>query len=67
VVEEPLLHFTSGYVQRAADILPKQGSRHPWKVHQNYIKDIGTLRRGPIEDGVLEFGRAASPASGAPA
>ena len=56
VVEESFLGFTSGYVVRALDLLPKQGSRRPWKVYQNYFLDALTLRFGRIDDGVLEFG-----------
>jgi cation diffusion facilitator CzcD-associated flavoprotein CzcO len=55
----PALDFNSGYVLRALDELPKQGSKLPWKLHQNYIRDISMLRYGKIEDGTLEFaGRA---------
>jgi cation diffusion facilitator CzcD-associated flavoprotein CzcO len=53
--EEPILDFNSGYVQRAASLLPKQGSKHPWKLYQNYIFDIVTLRYAPVDDGTLEF------------
>jgi monooxygenase len=28
----------SGYMQRAKDIVPRQGSKHPWKVLMNYKK-----------------------------
>jgi monooxygenase len=52
---EPFLDFTSGYVQRALDSLPKQGSKAPWKLHQNYALDIVTLRFGKVADGVMEF------------
>ncbi len=47
VVPEPAIDFTSGYVKRALDTLPKQGSKHPWRLHQNYIKDLphAPLRR----------------------
>ena len=38
---QPFLSFTSGYVQRARDILPQQGDRPPWQVHQSYIADGG--------------------------
>ena len=38
---EPFLDFTSGYVQRALAHLPKQGSAKPWKLNQNYAKDLG--------------------------
>jgi cation diffusion facilitator CzcD-associated flavoprotein CzcO len=60
VEEVPFLDFTSGYVERARDILPKQGSKAPWKVHQNYALDIATLRYGGLEDGVMEFRRRGS-------
>ncbi|SPR96108.1 flavin-containing monooxygenase [Cupriavidus taiwanensis] len=52
----PFLDFTSGYVQRAAGVLPRQGDRKPWRVHQNYFKDLLTIRHGRIADGVLQFG-----------
>ncbi len=58
VEEEPLINFSSGYVQRAVDALPKQGSKHPWKLYQNYALDLMTLRHAKLEDGVLSFGRA---------
>ncbi len=59
IADEPLLNFTSGYVRRAEGVLPRQGTKTPWKVHQNYLLDMLTLRFGRIEDGVLEFARAA--------
>jgi monooxygenase len=52
---EPLLNFTSGYVRRAEAVLPRQGSKAPWRVYQNYLLDMLALRYGAIEDGVLEF------------
>jgi cation diffusion facilitator CzcD-associated flavoprotein CzcO len=55
VEPEPFLHFTSGYVLRADGILPRQGSRKPWRVYQNYLQDMFTIRYGRIADGVLEF------------
>ena len=36
----PWLDFTSGYVQRAMEKFPKQGTKAPWKVHQNYALDL---------------------------
>ncbi|MBC7414951.1 MAG: NAD(P)/FAD-dependent oxidoreductase [Herminiimonas sp.] len=56
VQPQPFLSFTSGYVQRAKDILPRQGSRAPWQVHQNYFKDMSAMRFGRIADGVMHFG-----------
>jgi monooxygenase len=53
--EEPVLDFTSGYVQRALPTLPKQGDRAPWRLYQNYVKDLVTLRHGRVDDPALEF------------
>ena len=47
--------LASGYIQRAAGQLPRQGSRAPWQMAQDYLRDIPVMRRGVIEDGVLEF------------
>jgi len=47
--------LSSGYVQRAADLLPGQGTEPPWKLHQNYFKDILMLRHGSLEDEAMEF------------
>jgi cyclohexanone monooxygenase len=58
VTPQPFLSFTSGYVQRALAILPKQGSRRPWQVYQNYLLDLFTIRYGRIDDGVMQFGTA---------
>jgi monooxygenase len=55
VTEQPLLNFTSGYVLRSLDEFPKQGSKEPWKLRQNYFFDIRTIRRGPIDDGAMRF------------
>ena len=57
VAPAPFLDFTSGYVQRAAAMLPKQGHRRPWKLHQNYVLDLLTLRLGKLADGVMAFAR----------
>jgi monooxygenase len=45
-----LLDFSSGYVTRAASILPRQGTRHPWRLRQNYLRDLLMLRFGPVAD-----------------
>ena len=51
----PVVDFNSGYIQRAIQTLPSQGSKHPWKLHQNYVKDLRMLRHGNLEDGTMEF------------
>ncbi|QAY79978.1 NAD(P)/FAD-dependent oxidoreductase [Sphingosinicella sp. BN140058] len=55
MAREPLLDFTSGYVQRASAIMPKQGPRAPWRVHQNYLLDFAALRLRPVADEAMEF------------
>ena len=57
VEEEPIMDFTSGYVLRALDKLPKQGSREPWRLRQNYLVDLRSIKRAPIDDGVLALRR----------
>ncbi|HEX8064877.1 MAG TPA: NAD(P)/FAD-dependent oxidoreductase [Allosphingosinicella sp.] len=55
VEEVPFLDFSSGYVQRALDILPKQGSKKPWKLYQNYALDMISLKFASVEDDVIRF------------
>ena len=55
ITPEPPVDFSSGYIQRAMESLPKQGSKLPWRVNQNYIKDIRMFRYGQIDDGTMEF------------
>jgi cation diffusion facilitator CzcD-associated flavoprotein CzcO len=52
---EPALGLTSGYVLRGLSSLPRQGKRPPWKLYQNYIFDLVTLRCTPVADGTMEF------------
>src|SRR3954447_20837119 len=55
VTEEPILDFNAGYVLRALDKLPKQGSKEPWKLRQNYIVDTRAIRHSPLDDGAMQF------------
>lgn len=54
---EPVVDLTSGYIQRAAGVLPKQGTKKPWKSYQNYARDFATFRFGPLADGAMQFER----------
>ena len=54
----PFLDFTSGYVTRAMEKFPKQGDRHPWKLYQNYAKDLVTLKYGSV-DAEMDFSNPA--------
>jgi cation diffusion facilitator CzcD-associated flavoprotein CzcO len=55
VQPEPWVDFSSGYFQRAMDHFPKQGSKKPWRLYQNYVRDLLALRWSALEDGVLQF------------
>jgi cation diffusion facilitator CzcD-associated flavoprotein CzcO len=54
---EPWVDFSSGYFQRAFDQLPKQGTKKPWKLHQNYVRDLFAMRFNSVEDDAMEFSR----------
>ncbi len=58
VNEEEIFDFSSGYVQRALHILPKQGDRMPWRLNQDYLFDRKVLREEAVDDGVLAFRKA---------
>lgn len=53
--QQELLDFDAGYILRAKHMLPKQGTSGPWKVHQNYIKDLFALKYSGVKDKELEF------------
>jgi hypothetical protein len=55
LAERPFLALNSGYVARAAGQLPKQGADAPWRVYQNYILDLLTLRLGRVDDDAMEL------------
>lgn len=50
---KPFLDFTSGYVTRAMAKFPKQGDKSPWRLHQNYARDLLTLRFGSVDDAMV--------------
>lgn len=52
---EPFVDFSSGYFQRAMGALPKQAKSAPWKLNQDYAKDIKNLRYGPLTDDAMCF------------
>ena len=66
LVEEPLFDFSSGYFQRSLHLFPKQGSKAPWRLTQNYLRDILTLRFGALDDGVLVFSNPLPAAAASP-
>jgi monooxygenase len=64
LARESFIDLKSGYVLRSLDQLPQQGDRHPWRLHQNYARDIRLFNHGPIDE-EMEFSRG--PAAGAAA
>jgi monooxygenase len=48
-------NFSSGYMQRALALWPKQGAKSPWRVYQNYFRDILHLRWKSVADSSLQF------------
>jgi len=57
VDELPLIDFNSGYILRSIDRFPRQGSRAPWRLYQNYALDRVSLRHARVDDGAMRFGR----------
>ena len=55
VSSQALLGLSSGYVQRAVDRFPKQGTKFPWQVHQSYVRDYRALRLRGLEDEAMVF------------
>lgn len=56
---EDWVDFSSGYFQRAMRKFPRQGSKTPWKLYQNYLRDIRLLKHGALEDEALQFSNPA--------
>jgi len=50
MIISPLLNLNSGYIHRSSHLFPKQGSKLPWKLYQNYFLDYKMLRIDKIKD-----------------
>ncbi|WP_199547869.1 NAD(P)/FAD-dependent oxidoreductase [Streptomyces sp. N35] len=50
--------LTSGYIARANEVMPRQGTRDPWRLWNNYYRDRAMLRSAPIDDSALRFEKA---------
>ncbi|MDZ7587975.1 MAG: NAD(P)/FAD-dependent oxidoreductase [Parasphingorhabdus sp.] len=53
--EDELFDFSSGYILRAMDQLPKNSKTMPWRLTQDYLFEKKLLQNGPVDDGVLRF------------
>ena len=58
VVEDDIFDFSSGYIQRSKDIMPKSAIAYPWRLNQEYVVDRKRLKDDPVRDGLLTFTRA---------
>jgi monooxygenase len=68
VPTEPMIDLQAGYVLRSLDVLPQQGAVAPWRLYQNYFKDLRLLKRGSVDDHMSFAGPAAASATnGVPA
>jgi monooxygenase len=62
---QPLIDLKSGYVLRSLDRLPKQGPAAPWRLYQNYPRDVLMMRHGSVADEGVRFSRVPAPAAAA--
>ena len=51
--------FLPGYMERAIANWPKQGAKSPWRVYQNYVRDLISLRWESVDNDALEFSNPA--------
>ncbi len=61
VEEAPLFDFSPGYVLRSQDLIPKAGTRAPWRLKQNYFVDVQKIRKSKVDDDALRFSRSHVP------
>jgi cation diffusion facilitator CzcD-associated flavoprotein CzcO len=54
---EPLMDLRSGYVRRAAAMMPRQGTSAKWRMRNNYLLDLPRMRLSRINDGAMTFTR----------
>ena len=53
LVEDNIFDFSSGYIQRSIDIMPKSAVGYPWRLNQEYVTDRKLMRSADVEDGIL--------------
>ncbi|MFK8021784.1 MAG: flavin-containing monooxygenase [Pseudomonadales bacterium] len=56
IEEDAIMDFSSGYVMRAMEKMPKQGKSKPWRLYQNYVLDKLSLGLGSVQDPSIHFG-----------
>ncbi len=63
--DQPFLDFQAGYVLRAIDRFPRQGRRAPWRLYQNYLRDVLLMRFGRLRDEGMLFSKGRPATTGA--
>jgi monooxygenase len=56
------MDFSPGYFKRSEHLLPKSGSRAPWRLKQNYLFDMRMIRHGKVDEDSLLFSKNRVPA-----
>jgi hypothetical protein len=54
-----VFELSSGYLERARAVMPRQTDRAPWRMLQNYVADRRLIAGGPVTDH-MRFGRVAA-------
>lgn len=57
----PFLDLDAGYIRRGVNEMAKQGSHLPWRLHQNYVKDLRVFSSRHLNDGAMIFQRRQHP------
>ena len=45
----PLIDLSSGYLQRVADVMPRQGVTSPWTIRQNWLLDSRDMKNTDLD------------------
>ena len=53
----PIIDFSSGYIERAINRFPNQGTKRPWRLYQNYFLDLLATRFGVFRNSGIQFFR----------
>lgn len=59
--EDETFDFSSGYLKRSQHLMPKNATKMPWRMNQDYRKDSKDMKKLPLADGVLRFELAQEP------
>lgn len=61
--EQPAFNLESGYVKRGLHMLPKSGTRRPWAMGHNFLRDALGHRFAAVDESMV-FGRATTAFAG---